>query len=331
MWEVPTTLPSIQDLIAATNRNVAGLEEQKRRLAAIVHRHMTAAAHARPYRVQNVLVVGPTGGGKTWLIRNMLTAAGVPHVELNATMYSEVGYAGLDLSSFPVGFYGPPWLLPGEKRNMITPLAQRWGVVVIDEFDKWAVFPNMKERQVGRALQAELLRIAEGDTVYARTRDSEMGTAFDTHRILFIACGAFEGLSRVVAPSEPVDTAYLKAETQHIKTYGFMEELVGRFSSLIILPPLNEQTIYDIIVQHILPCWLQQAQDAGFTLTITEGALRLVANVCVQTRIGARGVEPLLEKALWRAWSAVTPGQEVFLGPEHVVPGAVVREAVACP
>lgn len=328
MWLPPEDLPTVADLVSLTDLAVSGLEDQKKRLAVILHRHMTAAFHHRPYRVQNVLIVGPTGGGKTWLIRNMLQATRIPFVEINATMYSEVGFAGLDLSSFPVGFYAPPWLLPGEKRNAITPLVEKWGVCVIDEWDKWAVFPNMKERQVGRALQAELLRIAEGDTVYARARDSEMGTAFNTHHILFIACGAFEGLSRIVAPTEPVDTAYLKAETQHIKSYGFMEELVGRFSSLITLPPLNELHIFSIIKQHIWPHWEQQAKDAGFTVIATDDALKLVANVCVQKRIGARGVEPLLEQALWRAWSGAKPGDEIFFDAEHVVAGAVLREAV---
>jgi ATP-dependent Clp protease ATP-binding subunit ClpX len=326
MWEPPSFIPSISDLVRETEREVSGLKDQKRRLAVSIHRHMMMAFFQRDYRKQNLIVLGPTGGGKTWMIRKMLEASGLPHVELNMTQFSEVGFAGLDLSSFPIGFYQPPWLLPGEKRNMITPLAERWGIVVLDEWDKLAVTPNLAQRQVGRALQAELLRISEGDTVYARARDSEMGTAFKTHLLLFIAVGAFENLSSFVDKNEP--NSYQKAEGYHLNRYGFMEELIGRFSTIISLPPLNETHIYEIIQKHIWPNWVQQAIDSGFDLVAEEDALKLIANIAVTKKVGARGVEPLLEQALWRAWSQVQPGQQVFLGVGDVVTGAQVRDAV---
>lgn len=288
---------------------------------------MIAAVNERDYRIQNIVVIGPTGGGKTWTVRQMLKAAGIPHVEVNATMYSETGYTGLDLSTIPVGFYSEPWLEKGEKRNMMTPLAEHWGVVVIDEFDKIRFRKTPDGRDTGRALQAELLRITEGDTVYARSRDSEMGTPFRTHNLLFIGVGAFEGLGRLVEKGSTDPNSYTKAESHHIEEYGFMEELVGRFSSLIILPPLKEDHMYRIMNEHIWPNWVQQAEDEGFQLIGEEGALRILANVAVEKRVGARGLEPLIEGLLWKAWASVKPGQVIHLGPNEVTTGAVVRDA----
>src|SRR5258708_21149571 len=113
-------------MVEETTKTVAGLTDQKKRLAVALRRHMIAAANERAYRIQNIVVIGPTGGGKTWMIRELLRNSGVPFVELNATMYSEVGYAGLDLSSFPAGFYSEPWLARGEKRTPLTPLLEQW-------------------------------------------------------------------------------------------------------------------------------------------------------------------------------------------------------------
>lgn len=329
MWSPPEILPTAQEIVSTTSEVVAGLDDQKLRLATALRRHLVAAAHGRPYRQPNVLLLGPTGGGKTWMVRHMLRAAGCLHTEINATVYSETGYAGLDLSSMPIGFYQSPWLVAGEKRSAITPLAEHWGVIVIDEFDKLLFKRTPDGRDTGRSLQAELLRITEGDTVHARARDSEMGTAFNTHNILFIAMGAFEGLSRIVDPS--IESAYTRAEPYHIQRYGFMEELVGRFSTIIALPPLREDHLYRIICEHIWPNWMQMAHDEGIHLSWSEEALRLFANQAAQRGIGARGLEPLIEAALWKAWGTVGTGQEIWLGPETVATGAVVRERDAVP
>src|SRR5258708_39458298 len=133
---------------------------------------MVVAFHERPYRYVKQVVIGPTGGGKTWLIRKMLEAADIPFIEVNATQYSEVGYAGLDLSQMFTAFWADRWAHGAQGgRRAIIPLAERWGVVVLDEFDKWAFQPNLKERQPQRVLQAELLRFAEGDEVRVRERD----------------------------------------------------------------------------------------------------------------------------------------------------------------
>lgn len=314
-------------MVAGASERVAGLDDQKVRIAVAVRRHMTAAMHQRDYRIQNLVVVGPTGGGKTFLLRHLLASAGCPFIELNMTSYSEVGYAGMDLNAFPVSFYSAPWLVTGEKRRDLTPLVERWGVVVLDEFDKVAFRKDPAGRDTGRAMQSELLRIAEGDIVYARARDSDMGTAFSTHHILFVAVGAFEGLSRVVDPS--TQDSYVRAEPYHIQRFGFLEELVGRFSTIVALPPLKEDHMYRIICEHIWPNWLQMATDDGFDLCASDEALKLIANQACQRGIGARGLEPLIEKALWKAWGTVRPGQVIWLGPEHVATGAVVRDPVA--
>jgi len=248
-------------------------------------------------------------------------------VEINATLYSETGYAGLDLTSFPSGFFQAPWMDGREPRKAMVPFAERWGVVIIDEFDKLRFRKTPDGRDTGRSLQAELLRITEGDTVYSRSRDNEMGTPFRTHHVLFIGVGAYEGLSRVVNPNSTDPSEYMKAEDKHVQAYGFMEELIGRFSTLVMLPPLRENHLYRIIIEHIWPKWVQQAEDEGFSLTTDDNALHLIANEAVQKRIGARGLEPLIEKVLWKAWGQVRPGQSIHLDSSAVAAGAMVRDA----
>lgn len=279
---------------------VAGLDAVKMRLAVTLRRHMLAAAFGRPHRPANVLVVGPTGGGKTWLIRHALEAFGALYIELNATQFSEVGFAGRDLSSFPIDFVAPRWVGTGRRRD-IWPLAERWGVVVLDEIDKWAYRPSDAGRHVGRALQAELLRITEGETVWARARDSELGTPFSTHHVLWIGVGAFQGLGQIVDPRGD-DTAYMRATPQHIAAYGILEELVGRFSTIVALPPLNPDQVHRVLVEHVWPRWVESAADDGFELTADPTALHLIASVCVQRRVGSRGLDALLEQALWPLW-----------------------------
>lgn len=319
----------MDEMLSAVNQTVAGLEDSKRRILVALRNHMFAALHGRPYRVANLFVLGQTGGGKTHLLRACLEATGLPYVEVNATVYSETGYAGLDLSTMFLGLEEDYDSKLGVHRKEYRKLLERWGVVLIDEMDKWHYTPNPKERQVGRALQSEMLRYAEGDTAYVRRSDHENGYPFNTHHILFIGMGAFEDIDKYVRDEfqniENKREIMAKVKPEHIIRYGFMEELVGRFSTIVALPPLSTKAMERVFLEQVWPRWEQKAQDEGLTLTADPSALHDIANIAAQDRIGARALEPLLSNITWRAWSHAKPGDTIHIDSAAVAYGEIGR------
>lgn len=330
MWTPPERIPTVQEMVEQASLEVAGLEQAKARLAVALRRHMLAAFHGRDHRQTNLLLIGPTGGGKTWLLRKMLQASGLPHLEVNATQYSEVGYAGLDLAQLFLGFGSERWT-EGNRRRDFYRVAERWGVVILDEFDKWAFQPNLKERQPQRILQSELLRFAEGDMIRISERDGQVGSWFDTSHILFIASGAFQSLG--VDPStgkprqlyNPAD-GHREITPQEVVQYGFLEELVGRFSSIITLPPLDGVAMMRIMREQLWPQYLQWFEDEGVHVDADDPSLLTVAQVAVQERLGARALGPMLDRMLWQAMSKARPGDHIHLRPEMIPLGAELQE-----
>lgn len=321
MWAPPAQIPTVAELIDATDQKVSGLKEQKQRLAVALVRHALNAARGRQHVPANVLILGPTGGGKSYMVRCMLEEIGLPFVETNATQYSEIGFVGLDLRNMFVSFTEKPWVNPGEKAADVIPLAERWGVVVLDEVDKWRFIPNPKERQVGKALQAELLKILEGDTVFAAKQDNQRGFPFRTHNILFIGIGAFEGLEdqirRERLPDHP--HPHMMVEPLDIQKHGFLMELVGRFPNLLPLPPLEPTAIAAILAEHVLPRYQREAEDMGLQLITTHEALVEVAAQAIQKKTGARALMTIMENLLWRALAQAEPGSAVVLDVQEVL------------
>ena len=252
-FEPPTyaTLPTVAEMVRAMDRRVTGLESTKLRLSLTLRRFMVAAALGHPRPPQNVMVIGPSGSGKTHGLRELLDAIPVMWTDIDATSFSDVGYVGRDLASAYLGLLQPRWRghhgddpRPWTVQETVS-LAERWGVLVIDEFDKLRANskPKEGERQVGRALQAELLKLVEGVEVLCKRHDDDRGTFIRTGNILHIAVGAFQGLNDVVMRDLDIaierDHAYTHTSVHNVIDYGFLEELVGRFSTIVTLPPLN--------------------------------------------------------------------------------------------
>lgn len=326
MYEPPDHVPTHAELLQEVEKRVAGdnLKNVRNTMVNLVRRHMLSALNEREYRVPNVIVIGQTGGGKSHTVRSVLECAGVPFVEVNATQFSDVGFIGPDLSSMFAKFLDPPF---GERRQdkRMIPIAERWGVVVIDEFDKWRMPPidaKGQERHTGRALQAELLKMVEGETVLTRHGDSGRPTPFRTHHLLFIAIGAFEGLYRNIAAhfdgEIAVATAHMHAETVDLVSYGFFEELIGRFSTIIPLPLLDHAAMTRIITDHIWPQYCSQAEDDGIHLDASPASLMAIGNVAMQNSIGARSIVPIIEKILRPLWVRSKPGDTISLTPDGV-------------
>lgn len=307
-WSPPERVPTVSEMVERMSLTVSGLDDVKKRLAVILRRHLVAGLHGRDYNVPNVLLLGPSGMGKTWSIRAACEAAGLLYIEANAVRFSEVGTHGLDLSQMLAGFWAPRWCPPPAKRKSIVPYAERFGVVVIDELDKWAFVPNLMEKQPGRLLQNELLRFVEGEDIWVKETDrpGEAPTVMSTRHMLFIGVGAFQSLGRLVDPHDPA--SYMRATPNDIARYGFLEELAGRFATVIGLPPLQSNEMHRIVSEQVWPRYLQQAEDEGFALDYEEAALRNIGDQALALGVGARGLDRIIEQILMPAWAEARPG-----------------------
>lgn len=324
-------IPSVEALIAAADERVSGLDRVKRRLALTLRRFMVAAAMGHPRPRQNAIVLGGTGGGKTYLITEMLKACPVVWTEANATEYSDVGYMGRDLTSMYLGLTAPRWRgrrgdeEPPWPQQAMAAIAERWGVVVIDEWDKLRTNRVVQagERQVGRALQAELLKLVEGAEALVRHSDSDHGVLMRTHNILHIAVGAFAGIESTIARSleetHPREKLIEQVQVGDIIEYGFLEELVGRFSTLLPLPTLDAAHLSRIFREHVLPDFQRQCADDGIELVVDEGAVMQMGNRAAGSRIGARRLGPDLDDCLNDAWSRAHPGDRIVLDARGVL------------
>src|SRR5215469_2251918 len=210
-------IPTVQQLVQIADQTVAGLQKPKERIALLLRRHMISAVTQEDVGVPNVLVLGSSGGGKTHLLRTILSACPIIWAEINVTEYSDVGYMGRDLTTMYSGLVTEHWR--GQKgkdevfwtQREAVANGERFGVMLLDEFDKIRMTGDTKpgrrksnkgetgaERQVGRVLQAELLKLVEGTEIEVQRWQGDRGFTFRTHRVLHIAMGAFEGLPRLM-------------------------------------------------------------------------------------------------------------------------------------
>lgn len=338
MYAPPQSLedvPSVKELVEVADRTVAGLETAKRRIALLLHRQMVAGVTGAQVRIPNLLVVGPSGGGKTHLLNTMLDASGCVWTEANITEYSDTGYVGRDMTEMYGGLVSPYWRGDGKEAHTFSTMvgmAERFGVVLIDEFDKIRMTgeqsPGKKkdgssgERSVGRALQAELLKLVEGAEILSkRFTGDNRGFTFRTHRVLHIATGAFEGLPRLMNTidnefhndqKEPtmteLENIHMEVNAYDIQRYGFMQELVGRFASIVPLPTLDVSAMERILREHVVPEYTRQMAAEGIKLEIEPGAMQWIAGEARKSNIGARAMAPIMEELVWHSWSEAYPG-----------------------
>jgi ATP-dependent Clp protease ATP-binding subunit ClpX len=319
-WQQPAEVPTIAEMVEQVKQTVAGLDTPIRRICTAVHRHLISAWYDETeHPPGNLIVIGPTGGGKTFMVHKVLEASGLPYIEENATQFSEVGYRGRDLAWMFNDFvtkYSDHEMKPRDTLRM----AERWGVVILDEFDKWHMTPKSQMERIGssgRGLQAELLKMVENDWVITKSHEEAQGTAVQTGRFLFIAMGAFEGLDtqmqKELGDNKEFPNIYMKAEPEDLMKYGFMQELIGRFPVVVPLPPLKAENMRMILLTTIWPRYVLEAARVGVELVGDEGALTRIAQDAIQKKIGARAFPSLLDAYLDRAWAEAQPGDRIVL------------------
>jgi len=293
-------------------------------------------AAKRDYSKQNVLLVGPTGVGKTYLIKHIAELIGVPFVKADATKFSETGYVGGDVEDLVRELV--------HKANGNLDLAQA-GIVYIDEIDKLAGSTNSTGRDVsGRGVQTALLKLMEETEVPLRSQmdmQAQIQAALEfqrkgkvnresinTRNILFIVSGAFQRISEQVRrrlaqgtigfkadlPDErPKEDWTAQAATRDFIEYGFEPEFIGRLPVRVFCHSLSRDDLFDILRTSegsVLHQYVAAFRAYGIDARIHEVAMRWIAGRASQEETGARGLVTVCEK-VFRNFKYELPGNGV--------------------
>ncbi len=288
-----------------------------------LEREDAAKAEAVEYAKQNVILVGPTGVGKTYLIKHIADLIKVPFVKADATKFSETGYVGGDVEDLVRELV--------QKADGDVGLAQ-FGIIYIDEIDKIAAASNVSGRDVsGRGVQTTLLKLMEETEVPVRNANdiqSQLQAAFEfqrrgggkskretisTRHILFVVSGAFEGLKLRVSKrlkqgqigfnSEPRpvmdNELFALVRTQDFVDFGFEPEFIGRLPVRVVCEELSAGDLYQIMKfseGSILRQYERAFRAYGIEVSFEDEALRLIAAEAAEEKTGARGLLTVFEK-----------------------------------
>jgi endopeptidase Clp ATP-binding regulatory subunit ClpX len=273
------------------------------------------------YNKQNIMILGPTGVGKTYLVRNIAKLIGVPFIKADATKFSETGYVGNDVEDLVRDLV--------KAANGHTHLAQ-YGIIFIDEIDKIASSGDHRDVS-GRGVQINLLKLMEdtdvnllGPNDMMRQMRSMMNPSrqkqpdtLSTRNILFIVSGAFDKLEEIVKKrvgassmgfngksqdlKDDTYTYLQKAKTEDFIRYGFEPEFIGRLPVRVACQALKRQELKQILSSSegsILRQYQEDFLGYGIQLDVTDEALDLISAMAEEEKTGARGLLTVLENCL---------------------------------
>jgi ATP-dependent Clp protease ATP-binding subunit ClpX len=305
-----------RQIFAYLDRYVVGQERAKRTVAIAAYNHLKRCHQPTPagkrlIKKSNLLLLGPTGSGKTHIARTLAQCLEVPFTVADATEYTEAGYYGKDVE-----------VMVGEllhRADQDVELAQR-GIVFIDEIDKIArrnqgARTGAGTRDIGgEGVQQSLLKLLEGREVFAPQNVTQHWNkhdfvVVDTQDILFIAAGTFSDLKLAGSGGKPVGfgsktdgrggpAPSRRATEKELLDYGLLAELLGRLPVRVELDPLSEDDLFMVMTappDAVVREYQALLRMDGVDLQLTEGALRLIARHSLDRRTGARSLRTIVE------------------------------------